>query len=256
METLLALDFATYIRIQNLSNDNHIFLLTLDEYPFLRLELDNGIIKINAAKAINSADNKHFASMKDILQKIMVDSVFELQRKARLKARQIPNMELYLSLRKPISYITQNDDTEVAIKADEIKNIVKTNLSILTNIQPTEITQSETNILNYTNNIQSPTDAIKARASLGTNLIPVLLKELEVTRNDFRDLFHLYLPDKATLFDSEAKIGKPLSARNLSLYIKYVLGPDKVPVKGILCTIVSGSTTHTKKTEISNRNCN
>ena len=247
MEKPLILDFATYLRILDLCNENHTFLLTLDEYPFLKLELDNGILKVNAAKLINESNTKQFASMKDVYQKIMVDSVFELQRKGRLKARQIPDIELYKTLKRPISYMTQHDDDTVKVKAIEIKNIVKAKLSVLTNIQPSEVTAAETNITNYENYIQSPAEAIKARSTLGTNLIPILLKEMEPTREDFRDLFHIYLPDKAAQFDEAAKIGKPIGTRRLSIFIRFVLGPEKVPIRNILCTAVSGSTSHSKK---------
>ena len=239
--------FLMLLRAQAFCVKYNIPLSLLQEYPQLIVAFNLILNKIQAAKSINETDITHFATNKEILQKVMFDLVYKYQRRARVFARNIPDNNLYASLKHPISYISNNADDVVADKSEEIKNIMKNNLLKLLNIENSMILEMEAAITAYRAELLSPKIAIEARKSLGTDPIPDLLKEADLYKIDIDDLVHSYLPDNAQEWDDTTIIGKPTGVRHQSAILHITDALTGVVLANATCTATNGIDTFVKK---------
>ncbi|MEI8205076.1 MAG: hypothetical protein WCH34_18810 [Bacteroidota bacterium] len=239
--------FDAKLRLQDFCVIHNNALSNIFEYPVLIVLLNLIISKIQAAVAINKTNLKHIASNKDVLQKVMIDTVWRYQLRARVFARTNNLTKIYQALKYEKTYISANDDATVADKAEEIMKIIKSNLSHLIYITLANITEMETSILNYRNVLLSPEEAIKDRKSTGTDLISAYLKEADIITNDIGDLVESYLEDLYPDWLIRAKIGKPTGTRHQSIKIKYLDADTETPLKKVKITLTnaSGTITHT-----------
>ena len=177
----------------------------------------------------------------------MIDLIYMYQLRACVRAHQIPNVELELSLDLPRTYISENDDATVAVKAEEIKKIMKDNLALLPNILPADITDMEDAIAAYNAALSAPKIAIDDRKAFGSDPIPDLINDSDIPKNNIGKLVHSYLPDLAHDFDIIARIGKSTGVRHTSIAVQYTDDATGVHLKNIKCTITKGQETIIKK---------
>ncbi|MEI8201370.1 MAG: hypothetical protein WCH34_00035 [Bacteroidota bacterium] len=246
MEAKLQRHFDSKLKLQDFCVINDDPLSLLIEYPVLIILLNLIINKIHAAVAINKANLKHFATNKEILQRVMVDIVWRYQLRARVFARNNNLPDIYQSLKFEKSYMLDNDDATVIDRAKEIMKIMKTHLSLLTNLTQANITEMEASIAACEENLLSPEEAIKDRKAYGTDLIPGLLKEADVVTDDIGDLVESYLEDLYPDWLVRAKIGKATGTRHQSISIKYLDAATKAPLKKVKTTITNATGTITQ----------
>ena len=242
------LRFESTLKIRDLCTVYHDQLVLIEEYPPLKLALDNHILKLNDARALNMADLSNLFVNKDVVQEAVVALVFKFMLRAAVKASAIGNTELEVSLDHPLSYFTECDDATVEVRCEATKKIMKTNILLLTNILPADITAMEAALLAYHNALLSPEEAIEKRKTQGTEIITQLLNNAEPTRSNIGKLFHSYLPEAASLFDAAASTGKSTGIRHTSIALQILDSLAGMPLKGVKVTITNGSETITKYT--------
>lgn len=229
-------DQLRYNALKRVQDFNVLFALILApivEFLAEKLKLDTLVTKIEDAMAIQNKDIKAVAVNKEVLENIMAETIFKFQLRAAVRANQLALVELELSLDKPISYITRNEDDVVILRANEIKNIMKTNLGVLDNLTPADIVDMEAAIAAYVDKKDEPDEAIDDRKSLGTDPIPELLNQADVPKNNIGKLVLSYLPDKAHQWDTLARVGKPTSVRHTSIALRYTDFVTGAPLKDV-----------------------
>ncbi len=246
MIAIYELMLAALYRVKNVCQLNDAALLLIPEAVIERDRLDNIIIRIEDAKAINMADLSNIAVNKEIIQKIMVDTVHRFALRASVKANQINNTELEVALGIPRSAITENDDAAMATKCEELMKIMKNNLLTLTNLEQADIDAMVLAIKNYKNVLAAPKDAAELRKAQGTDALDVLFVESDIPKNNIIKIFHSYLPAQAHTMDIAARIGKPIGARYTSVAVLIFDAVGKMPLKGVKCTITDGTDTFVK----------
>ncbi len=241
MKSQYQLHFNSKLKLQDFCILHDDVLSILMEYPVLIIAFNLIINKIKAAIAINKANLKHFATNKEILQRVMIDLVWHYLLRARVFAFNNNLKDIYQSLKLEKTYISANDDATTADKSDEILKIMKSNLTLLANLENANIIEMEAAIAAFRAVLLSPDEAIKDRKALGTDLIPVLLKESDIITDNIGDLVESYLKDLFADWKEREKIGKDTGTRHQSIKIKYMDADTGALLSKVKTTIVNGN---------------
>ena len=226
-------------RIQNLCDIYAVMLALILEFPPLRALLDAIVLKIEVARAINLQNITNFTTNKEITCVTMIETVYKYMLRGAIKAAELGLPLLEKSLSVPKTYLSHNDDSTIAVKCTEIKDILKTNIAILVNILPADITTMEAAIKAYTLALDAPKEAIDKRKNFGTTSVNKLLNQADPTKINIGKVFHSYFdPDVAAAFDLAAKIGKPSGRRKMSIAIRFVDADTGIPVLNVKTTVI------------------
>jgi hypothetical protein len=244
MKTPEELRFAAMLRGRDFCNENEEALNALEEYSPLKILFDAGIVKIETARAINMASITSYAAAKLVTQNYMV---YKYQLRGAVKAHELNKFELEDSLSHPKRYITNDDDAGIGVKAEEIKNILKSNKDDLTNIKDEDITLMENAIQAYNDILSAPKEAIDNRKAYGTDRINNLLNETDVPKDNIGKLVHSYLAGLVPGWDQAIKVGKSSGVRHTSIAIQFTVAGTELKLKNVKCTISNGSVTLTAK---------
>ncbi len=234
-------------RIQNLCDIYAIALALILEYPPLRALLDAIVTKIEIAKSINLQNITNFTTKKEVTCITMVETVYKFMLRGALKAAELnlPDLEKSLTIAK--SLIMRYSDSGIATKCEEFKNILKTNIAILVNILPADITLMEDAIKAYKLALDAPKEAIDKRKNFGTAAISRLLNQADPTKTNIGRVFHSYFdPDVAAAFDVAAHIGKPSNRRKTSIAIRFVDADSGIPVIKVKTKVIKDTITFEK----------
>ncbi len=237
MKTTYELVLAALYRVKNVCQLNNTALLLIPEAVTERANLDDIILRFEKAKAINLADLSNLAVNKEAIMNTLVDIILKYVNRAVVKARQLGKVDLTASLTVSRSSIINLIDADIATRCEELKEIIKTNIALLTNIQPADITEMEEAIANYQAVLAAPKVAIELRKSDGTDRIPQIAAESEVIKAAIVRIFHSYLPDQAHIIDVAAHVGKPIGARTTSIIIKYTDAETAAILKKVTATM-------------------
>jgi hypothetical protein len=250
MKAFEELRLAALHRVQDFNVKHAVELAAINEFPVEKTDLDTSVTKIEKARAINAANIKTIAVEKTALQNAMAEIIYKYQLRAAVKAHQLGDMELELALDLSKDYMLKNNDDTVAVKAEEIKNVIKNNLAQLTNINPADITVMEDAITAYVNKKDETKEAIDDRKSLGTDPMPDLLNEADVPKNNIGKLVLSYLPDLAHEWDVAARVGRPTGVRHTSIAILITDALSGIRLKDVRCTITNGIETIAKLSSV------
>ena len=166
---------------------------------------------------------------------------------AQIKAHSVNATDLIAALNLPKTYLKKADDDVVGVRAEEIKNIIKNNLTILTNILPADITEMEEAIAYYALLEPAPKDAIDYRKVKGTDPIPDLLDKAEIPRDYLGKIFHTSLPEYIVQYEKAIKIGQPANQRHISAIITYFDAETGTPMRNVIATFTHSDEVYTKK---------
>ncbi|MEI6124305.1 MAG: hypothetical protein WCQ95_11845 [Bacteroidota bacterium] len=234
-------------RIQNLCDTYAVPLALILEFTPLKALLDGIITKIEVARAINAQNITNFTTTKEVTCITMAETVYKFMLRGAIKAAELNLSGLEKSLSIAKYQIIKSDDAGIAVKCEEIKEILKTNITVLTNILPANITTMETVIHAYNLALDAPKEAIDKRSIFGTHAVNKLLNEADAHKINMGKIFHAYLPaDVAAAFDLAAKIGKPTGRRHLSIHLNFLDVDTGGPVINVKTTFTKGSLSETR----------
>jgi hypothetical protein len=246
MKSVAELRLAALIRGRDYCKENEEDLNTVAEYAPLKLLFDAAILKVEIARSINMEDITMYAVVKLQKQIYMVDLVYMYELRGAMKANSLNKPELELSLSHPRTYISHNDDASVAVKAEEIKNILKNNKAVLTNIKDEDIDLMEEAILAYNDYLSAPREAIDHRKAFGTEIITDLENEADIPKNNMGKLIHSYFPNLAEGWDQAIRVGKSTGVRHTSIIAKCTDAETGVVLGKVKATISKGDVTLVK----------
>lgn len=242
------LRYAALCRIDKICTDNSAVLDIYPEALIERTNLHNCILKLEKAKELALANLKPIAFNKAFRQKAMIDTVFKYMLRSSIKAGQEGEIELKVSLSISRYKVTQNRDTTIAALMEKMKDIMKNNLGILTNLDNDAITEMENAILAYNKVGNAPKKSSNKRKALGTDLTAQLLNDGDLHKANMIKLFHSYLPDQAPLIDVSSRVGKHTGIRHISIAIQVFIARTDIPLKNVKCTLTNSSDTIVHRT--------
>ena len=246
MTSIQELRLDALIRLQILCVALDSDLNPLEGYIALKASLDSIIGKIINARAINEQDIKDKAIIKEQARLYMEDLVYSYVQRAVVKAHDAADVDLEVKLTHPKTYLTAADSPTSKVRAEELKKIMNDNLSILTNIEPADITKMEAAIKAYDDLLYAPKNARDFRKVKGTDPIPGLLNEADVPKTHIGNLFHSYLPDQASLYEQAVKVGTPSGTRHKSIIITYIDAETGARLRSIRATLSFGIDIYSK----------
>ena len=247
MKTTDELIIAACYRLSDLGDVYDTQLTPIHEAVAVRSLLADGLLKVEAAKALNLSSTKAVTYNKEFLQKVMVLCIFKFVERSAVMANITPNCEeLFKSLDIKITTITDIKDSQIGTRCMELFNIMKKNAAILTNIKPADFTQMLGTITDYTAVLAAPREAIKTRKGFGTDLVHGFVLDCQVQMNNLVKIFHSYLPDAAHAADVDAKIGSSPSKRHTSIAVHYSASDTEVPLQNVKTTVTNGIETFIK----------
>ena len=220
-------------RVQIYNTKNSVALGTIPGHAGWKTKLDAVIIEILLAGKKQEEDNTGLASDKDTLGTILIKSIMKYSLRAKIFAKDltIDGQKLLLDgLSHPVTYYKGSADI-IVNRATAVKELMKTNLSILTVLEDANITEMETNITAFTGIKDQPVATAKEKKSEGTDLMAPLVVRLDDAIESIGDLVHSYFPDTimASNFDLTSKLIK--HGRHNVLEVHFV-DEDGNPIPG------------------------
>ena len=244
MKTTDELIIAACYRLSDLGDVYDTQLTPIHEAVAVRSLLADGLLKVEAAKALNLSSTKAVTYNKEFLQKVMVLCIFKFVERSAVMANITPNCEeLFKSLDIKITTITDIKDSQIGTRCMELFNIMKKNAAILTNIKPADFTQMTQVMDDYNAILAAPKTAIEKRKASGTDIIHSLVIEAQGHMKNLVKIFHSYLPDNAHLADVAARIGRPSSVRYTSIALHILDSVGHMPLRKVKCTLTNGTDT-------------
>ena len=189
---------------------------SIEEMAVEKVALDKTLDKIDVAAAIQSDDITGEALEKQELKEAMAEIVLIYELRARVKAQRANKPSLAQELSHPATYFTQSDSELALARATAIKDKIKHNLIVLTNITPDNVVEMETAIEKFRNSITAPQETKKVHKVTGTDEIETLSYQLDQIIINIGDLIHSYFPETelSQLFDAQSKLGSATSRHN------------------------------------------
>ncbi len=184
-------------------------LNTIPDYPSWEVKLSAVLLAIEVAAKTQQKDNTGIAGDKTDLASIMIASLMKYSLRAKTEAKGLKNKLLLDGLSHPDTYYRGSADI-IMSRANAVKDLMKNNLTLLSVLDALQITEMETNILNFNGSKDLPTSFAKEKKSTGTDLMEPLKLKLDDAIESIGDLVHSYFPETvmASNFDLTSKLIK------------------------------------------------
>ena len=189
---------------------------SIEEMAVEKVALDKTLDKMDAAAAIQSDDITGEALEKQELKDAMSQIVLIYELRGRVKAQRANKHSLAQELSHSATYFMQADAELALARATAIKDKIKNNLTVLTNITPANVDEMETAIEKFRSVITAPQETKKEHKVTGTNEIETLSYQLDQVIMNIGDLIYSYFPETelSQLFDAQSKLGSSTSRHN------------------------------------------
>ena len=196
------------LRVKKLNADNNTVLSAIQGYPDEETDLNGFIDKIIAAQTNQATDTTGLAQNKTSLKKANAVTISKFGLLGVVSARRAANKELVKELYHPKSYYMDTDDNLTIARSTSTKDLINKNLATLTNITAADVTTMEKSIKAFSDVKDQPTSATETKKAQGTNPIPDLLNEADITIENMSILIHANIPDTALAneFDLQSQI--------------------------------------------------
>jgi len=203
-------------RVKALWISHEAELDSIEEMAVEKVALDKTLDKIDVAAAIQSDDIAGESLEKQELKEAMSQIVLIYELRGRVKAQRANKHSLAQELSHSATYFMQADAELALARATAIKDKIKNNLTILTNITPDNVVEMETAIEKFRSVITAPQETKKEHKVTGTNEIETLSYQLDQIIMNIGDLIHSYFPETelSLLFDAQSKLGSATSRHN------------------------------------------
>ena len=200
-------DSGKRVQIFGKSEAYNTALNTIPDYPGWEVKLNAVLLEIEVAAKTQQKDNSGIAGDKTDSGSIMIASLMKYSLRAKTEAKGMKNKLLLDGLSHPDTYYRGSADIIVS-RANAVKDLMKNNLTLLTVLKATEITEMEANILTFNNSKDLPTSFAKEKKSTGTDLMEPLKLKLDDAIESIGDLVHSYFPETvmASNFDLTSKL--------------------------------------------------
>ena len=238
------------LRADDFNEEHADELSDIEEYAPFKETFDATLVAVENALHQQAVDTSVVAPDKEEQKLAMGEVVIKYALRAAPKAQLLDKPQLEAGLSHPLTYIVMANADLAEARAFEMKELMKNNLSILTNIKDEDITEMEAEIQKFKDIKPVPKEKIETKKSLGTDPLPGLLKILNNCMKQMGMLIHSYLPQLATEWDNFVKKGAPLGRRHLSIVVRYLDSVTGVNLRNVNVTLTKGDLNLVKKSTI------
>jgi hypothetical protein len=224
-------------RVNTFMLDHETELSAISLYATIRALFLTIFGNLKAAMKKQSEDITVFAASKSIIWITMAESVYKFAMRASVQAHLLGQYDLERALNKPLGHLLYCEDIDAMERAEVLKELMKNNLILLTELTAVDIGVMESKIEDFSKVRDKPEDQIRIRKAQGTTPIPILLNELDVPKDLLGRLVYSYLPDLKLEWDERSKVGEPEGVRHISLALHYSSAGSGIDLKGVNCTI-------------------
>ena len=233
-------------RVEEFTITHAIILAVILEFAGYKTAHDVLMAEIRKAIQKQTADIKVATPDKGKQKIKMCDTVIKFASRGCVKANMEGEALLEAGLNKPLSYVLQANDDLAKSRCIDLKDLMKTNLTVLDNLDAADITEMEDAIADFSDIKKEPKKLRDDRKTEGTDPIPGLLDQLDVPKMYMGKLIHSYAPALAASWDQNVKVGKPLGTRHLSLVAVYKDEITVAPLVKVKVTVTNGVKTFVK----------
>ena len=131
----------------------------------------------------------------EVAKNTMATVVIKYSLRGSIKAKQAGNLSLYKKLNESMSYLLFATKGEAVTRANEMKQLIIDNATIITNVTPAQVTEMTTAIKAYDVMKEVPMQEVQNRSTQGTKIIEDALKLMMTAMDDIYDLIYSYFND-------------------------------------------------------------
>jgi hypothetical protein len=227
-------------RAADFLHDHHDELKDIPLYLDLKAAFDAEMLKIEKASIIQNKQISPITQNKNRLRSIMAETMVRYMQRAAVQCGNNRNVGLEKVFTKGKTYFTRGMEGEASLKARSIIELIVKNHTELTIITGADLIEMESTITQFEALINVPQEQIKSKKATSTDIIPVILNQLDVIKHQVGKLIFSYVPHLSNSWVQTTKVGHDTGIRHLSLIIKVVSAEVDVPLRKVKCTISSG----------------
>ena len=227
-------------RAQDFCTKHNDDLITVDEYAAEKSSFDDKVKAVKIADEKQASDTTVITDDKALKKQKMVETVYKYELRGNIKAHQLGSTELELSLDKPESYVNAKDGNTAWTRAKDLKNIMKGNIDVLTNLTDANITEMEVAIDAYEGIMNVNKEAVSEKKATATDVITPLLDEADVPKGQIEKIVASYFPTYLEDWMVQTKVGKAAGIKHLNLVVKYFDSETNVVLAKVKTTAMIG----------------
>jgi hypothetical protein len=235
------------LRAKKFNEENATALSVIPDYDIFSNELVVNLAFVEDCMHQQAEDITVIAPDKAEHKIAMGEKVIKYAMRGATKAHQLGNLQLEAGLSHAVSYIIFAGDDLAESRAFDMKELMKNNLSILTNLEDANIEEMEEAITQFKTLKPLPKEGIEKKKSKGTDPLPGWLTKLDDDMTQMGKLIHSYLPDLAPTWDNYVKKGEPKGKRKLSVVVRYKDNNTGVNLRKVKVTFQKGDLVVEKK---------
>jgi hypothetical protein len=221
-------------------------LATIAEYADEQKEFTAAVDIINTAAQVQSGTAGTSKESADAAKEAMANLAIKYALRGTVKARQVGNLTLANHLDHSFTYIFQAPKTLAVQRTKDLSDQMNSNLAILTNITPANITEINTAIALYDGVKDSPVIDVQEKAAAGTNPLPLAYIAAFKAIDNMFDLVSSYFTDTNKIMVDELALAKQII--NTGIHHTGVTGTvtkNGLPVKNAIIRIAGTNKTAT-----------
>lgn len=230
-------------KVQDFNIEHAAEFSTIPEYGVEENKLNNNVTKTEEGMQQQTIDIKSITFEKNIVRDFAIKNVLKYALRASVKADQIGEEELSNALDIPLYKVEKLSDEALSLKLEEMKERMKNNLGILTNLTQDDIDEMEDEIGNYNDIKLEPQEAIDKRKTKGTGKMKHFLDLTEKQRKNMGKLIKSYFPNLVGDWEGIIAPDDSTGIRHESIEITYKDLATDVVLRNVKSTISNGMTT-------------
>jgi hypothetical protein len=216
-------------------------------YSELKTAFDADMLNIQEATVKQAEQIIPITRNKNRLRLVMADTMVKFLLRAAVQCNNKKRFDLEKAFTKGKTYFTRGRETDAVMKAKDLVDLIVKKHSIVTVISNSDIVEMEVAIHEFDVLKPIPKMEIKQKKATTTDIIPAMLNNMDVNKEQIGMLIHSYLPHLAHTWDETIKVGHSTAIRHISLEIKVVDSVVNVPLRRIKCTISNGKDSFVKQ---------
>lgn len=233
-------------KVQDFNIEHAAEFSTIPEYVVEENKLNNNVTKAEEGMQQQTIDIKSITFEKNIVRDFAIKNVLKYALRASVKAEQAGEEELSNALDVPLYKVDKLADEALSLKLDEMKDRMKNNLIILTNLTQDDIDEMEDSIGNYNDIKLEPQEAIDKRKTKGTGKMKHFLDLTEKQRKNMGKLIKSYFPNYVSDWEGVIAPDDSTGIRHESIEITYKDFAIGVVLRNVKSTITDGIKTTIK----------
>ena len=195
-----------YEGVQQFLEDHPDIIIEIPEIAGDVTKLGDSVTAIKTAEGIQTSNIKGVTDETRDKKKAMAETVIRIAHKARPLARSAQKWELLEKLDYEITYIYRAPKVDALARAKDIRQTIKDNTALFTNITLADFTAMDEVILAYESGHVKPRDARDHRKTYGSDAYKALYEKADTACDNIWDLVYGYYEHTDPALVAELKL--------------------------------------------------